>query len=514
MSLNRKEIDLILSEWQFANARIQEIYQPNIQTLYMELYIHGALQRIHVYLSQAMVRLHSSAKKLIKPSKPQRFQQLLQSKVIGMYIKDIVHMDNNRIVKMHLVRNINRREKPQSLCENYVKNSMMHRYLYFKLWSNNVNIIYTDEKNTIIDLLYRSPKQNLIPKQLFTLPKNPPSNALSATTIRTWQGQSFNQYIEKYYKKKHEHCVNKTMMQEASLILKKRILYLHIICVELKNQMNGYSDAQLYTEYGNAILQNASTITGEDSLLHIPCNGENTKKTIPLDNKQSAIENAQRYFKKAKKAKKAATARAERYKICEAELKNVEELQSLLSEYTENENEKNSNNYSTLAIPERVLEYVRNHHTKSSIQREEKRERKKNGIFLQKGKFTIAIGRNAIESDLLLRTYARGEDIWMHALGIKGSFVFLRCPRATSNVKNKQKIQSAPLEILLDCARIAVMFSKAKNETYVDVTYTKVKYLRRIKNSIAQVIPTNTKTLRVQAEKEKIQAFISMYEIR
>ncbi len=507
MSLNRREIDLILSEWQFSGARVQEIYQPSIQSLYMELYVQGAVQRVHVYLSQGAVRLHKSEKKLAKPKKPQRFQQLLQSKIVGAYVQSIVHVNDNRIVRIHLARKV--RQEGENNKEN--NEQLWERYLYCKLWSNNVNIVYTDVQNTIIDLLYRSPKQKLMPQERFNLPQNSPSEADSARTVRNWSGTSFNQYVESYYQKQHEHATKKALLKKARATLEKRILYLHTTCVSLEAQIKNKDNADLYTEYGKMLLAHAHEITLGDSELRISGAGERGDVVIALEATQSATENAQRYFEKAKKARGALENTRARYHACLAELEHAKALALLLPECAEDENSLENED---IIIPERVLEYVRQHQVVASGQAETKQEKKQRGIFLRKDSFSIAIGRNAMESDALLRHYARGEDIWMHVLGMKGGFVFLRCPRASSKTKGAASTKSAPLELLLECARLAALFSKAKNATHVDVVYTRVKHLRRVKNSIAQVLPSHTKTLHVHLDKEKTHGFLSMHETR
>ena len=72
------------------------------------------------------------------------------------------------------------------------------------------------------------------------------------------------------------------------------------------------------------------------------------------------------------------------------------------------------------------------------------------------GSFTLIVGRTAKENDELLRHYAKGYDWWMHTRDYPGGYVFIK------GLKGK----SVPLDVLLDAANLAVVFSKAKGQTH------------------------------------------------
>jgi predicted ribosome quality control (RQC) complex YloA/Tae2 family protein len=110
------------------------------------------------------------------------------------------------------------------------------------------------------------------------------------------------------------------------------------------------------------------------------------------------------------------------------------------------------------------------------------------GLTIQSGQFTLLVGRNAKENDELLRRYARGNDYWMHTRDVPGGYVFIKY------LKNK----TVPLEVLLDAANLAIVFSKAKKEGKADLYYTQVKHLRRAKGGkTGLVLPTQEKNLSV-----------------
>ena len=117
------------------------------------------------------------------------------------------------------------------------------------------------------------------------------------------------------------------------------------------------------------------------------------------------------------------------------------------------------------------------------------------GIRTTSGGFQIIAGRNAKENDDLLRHYVKGNDMWMHTRDFPGGYVFIKFRRD----------KTIPLEVLLDAANIAVLYSKGRNNSSVDLYYTQVKYLRRAKDSkTGLVLPTQEKNLTIKPDPARI----------
>lgn len=101
--------------------------------------------------------------------------------------------------------------------------------------------------------------------------------------------------------------------------------------------------------------------------------------------------------------------------------------------------------------------------------------------------FTVWVGRNAKENDLLTRL-AHSEDLWFHAQGVPGSHVIL-----------KAEGKNPPLEDLLFAAQLAAYHSKARGERQVAVDYARKKHVWRPRKTAAgQVFYTQAKTLFVE----------------
>jgi predicted ribosome quality control (RQC) complex YloA/Tae2 family protein len=126
-----------------------------------------------------------------------------------------------------------------------------------------------------------------------------------------------------------------------------------------------------------------------------------------------------------------------------------------------------------------------------------KKEKARPGLSFKRGDWLIIVGRDAKENDELLRRHVKGNDLWLHARDYHGSYVFIK----------QRSGKTAPLDILLDAGNLAIFYSKGRNNGEGDLFYTKVKYLRRAKDSPkGTVIPTQEKNLFVKMDEERLRS--------
>ncbi|MCI2424911.1 NFACT family protein [Candidatus Acetothermia bacterium] len=102
--------------------------------------------------------------------------------------------------------------------------------------------------------------------------------------------------------------------------------------------------------------------------------------------------------------------------------------------------------------------------------------------------FIVRIGKNAVQNDRLIRQ-AAPDDLWFHARGVPGSHVII-------NRGGKREVPDRVIEI---AAQLAARHSQAQQRGKVEVSYTKVKYLRKPKGAPpGLVILTQEDTLIVE----------------
>ncbi|WP_400190478.1 NFACT RNA binding domain-containing protein [Hymenobacter sp. B81] len=104
------------------------------------------------------------------------------------------------------------------------------------------------------------------------------------------------------------------------------------------------------------------------------------------------------------------------------------------------------------------------------------------------GGFTILVGRNAQNNDLLTQRYAHKDDLWLHAKDVTGSHVVIR----------QRPGQSVPEPVLERAAQLAAWYSRRKNDSLCPVTVTPKKFVRKPKGAVAgQVVVEREKVLLV-----------------
>ncbi len=102
----------------------------------------------------------------------------------------------------------------------------------------------------------------------------------------------------------------------------------------------------------------------------------------------------------------------------------------------------------------------------------------------------ILVGRSGRSNDELTFDLAKPHDLWFHAASVPGAHVVLRVPSG----------ETADERELLEAAELAAYFSKARENTAVDVIVTERRNVSRIKGAprgLVKLAPGETRTLRV-----------------
>jgi predicted ribosome quality control (RQC) complex YloA/Tae2 family protein len=92
--------------------------------------------------------------------------------------------------------------------------------------------------------------------------------------------------------------------------------------------------------------------------------------------------------------------------------------------------------------------------------------------FLVDGKYTVLVGKDSRNNDILTLKVAKPEDLWFHARGCPGSHVVLQVFNSKDPV---------PKSTVKKVAAIAAFYSKAKNSGLTPVAYCKKKYVTKRK---------------------------------
>ncbi|MDR0409013.1 MAG: NFACT RNA binding domain-containing protein, partial [Spirochaetaceae bacterium] len=460
MSLNWKEIDLVLSELELAGCQIQKINQSSFDVLSLRVYGRQGERVLLAVIKSGVCRLHETFRDIPKNDKPLRFGELLKSRIINGWIEEAAQIGGDRIVRLTIRRG-----------------ELRYR-LYFRLWSNAANVLLCDMDGKIIDAMRRLPKRGEIGGEYYK-PELSAAPALDdgRYSVRELGGEgSFNEKIDLWYAEQGGALSLEALRAEAAKRFTGGINRLEAALARLREKEAEYADAARLKEYGGIIMANLQLFSGSSP------NGPDMDWIeaedfysggglirIKIDARKSGAENAAVYYERYRKAKSGlADVRAE-IKVAEAKIAGeMERLERLLAET----NPLRLQKLSGAAVPSGA----------------KKDSRKRPGLSFRRDDWLLIVGRSAKENDELLRRHVKGNDIWLHARDFAGSYVFIK----------QRSGKTVPLPILLDAANLALFYSKGRGAGKGDLFYTQVKYLRRAKNAPkGLVLPTQEKNLSV-----------------
>jgi predicted ribosome quality control (RQC) complex YloA/Tae2 family protein len=457
MSLNWKEIDLILSELDLPGSQIQRAVQSTYDVLALRLHGKGKTRTLLIVLSPGVCRLHETYRSIPKSDKPLRFAEFLNSRIVNGWIEEAVQLGDNRIVRL-TVR--------QGLCR---------WRIYIRLWSNAANVIVTGEEGTILDAMRRLPKRGEVSGGHYGPEEG---GAVKTERVREYEPRdlpgpgSFNEKIDLWYAGQGSALSLDVLREQARRTFEGSIGRLSASLERLRAKENDYAAADLLKEYGDIILANSAFIKPEDLWLEAENFYRGGQIRIKLDGKRSPPLQAEQYYEQYRKAKKGLAGIQAEIKAGEAEL---ERLEGTLAKLLEETN------------PLVLHKLLKTGGIKPPSTRET--DRKRPGLSFRRGDWLIIVGRDAAENDALLRNHVKGNDLWLHVRDFPGSYVFIK----------QRSGKTVPLDILLDAGNLAVFYSKGRNNGEGDLFYTPVKFLRRAKNGPrGLVIPTQEKNLHVK----------------
>lgn len=192
---------------------------------------------------------------------------------------------------------------------------------------------------------------------------------------------------------------------------------------------------------------------------------------IPLPEGKSVIEAAQHYFTLYRKLKAA----AETLPPVQQRLQQrMAELQTLMEQVQAASEDK------LKALGQKVQRTAKA--TATTVEREGEFLR-----FVVAGGYEVWVGRNA-EANLRLLRSARPDDFWLHVKGAPGSHALLRV---------KKRGEGVPKEAIEQAAQIAAYFSKRRTSSWVEVDYTRARYVRSVKGQKGLALYTHFKTVAV-----------------
>ncbi|MCQ2412167.1 MAG: NFACT RNA binding domain-containing protein [Sphaerochaetaceae bacterium] len=471
MSLNYKEIELIIDEAHLEGAKIQAVVQSSFHSVTWELYDRERGRfAFYTEIGTLQSRLHllSPNTKIAKTKKLQRFEQYARKNLEGSVIVACHQLPFDRAVVWDLV-NHDRKLK-----------------VYFRFYSGpGANIIVTDENNVIQDLLLRRPGRDEMSSETLVVEERSQSDRVF--TVRDWDGDSFNAFIEKTCAQEQADDTYQQLYKQVQARMEHELgrISSSLRSAEKSIEANkGFEELRLVADLLSA---NSYQIKrGQDRVTLTDWANGGASVTVTLDKSLTPGANVQAYYDRYQKAKGT-------YENA------IEERDRLQADYD------STRSRFLKALEDCGDELANIRHLKAILDKTAPAPQVQEGpgVRAVSGGFQILAGRNAKENDDLLRHYAKGNDMWLHTRDFPGGYVFIKFRRD----------KTIPLEVLLDAANIAVLYSKGRNASSVDLYYTQVKYLRRAKDGkTGLVLPTQEKNLTIKPDPTRIARLLPKEE--
>lgn len=268
---------------------------------------------------------------------------------------------------------------------------------------------------------------------------------------------SISELLDKYYYEKDQKDRitqrSQNMRHTISANLKRAKNKLQ----KQKEEMLESANREAYKVYADLISSNIHKITKGLKEITLENFYDNMNElVVPLDQKLSSVQNAQRYYKRYQKMK-------QRDIVLEKQIENTEDeikyLELVADAIERTEDVKN--------LDEIYFELVKNGY----IKKDKKIKNKPKKIAIHSIDYDdtskVYYGKNNLQNEYITFKVADKNDVWMHVKGFPGSHVVIKCDGYPSD------------DLLVFAAKIAAKNSKAKDSNKVDVDFTTRKNVKK-----------------------------------
>lgn len=464
MSINWKELSLILSELPLKDSYIQKVTEHSYNAFTLSLFSkEEKAWLLYIEIGTQHARVVRTDHIREKSKQAQRFTQFMKAHIIGRRIDDVHQFPYDRAFSLSL------------------KNSEDTIKMVVRLFSGaSGNIIITDSDNIILEALYRRNNRGEFSKGVLSIEERKSEGDRKFEIREHPSTMSFNEFIDKYESASSKD--DKIEELTARLIEKrdKEISEITDSIRKLEERLKSTSGYEVTKHYADLLSSSIFKIHKGMSSIELDDWDNGGKVTLSLESDLNPNENLERYYSRYRKDKKSAELAREQIDKRKSEL---EERKS----------------YWDALIESGSLSRLKKEADGKSSDKSQIQKPGRPGLYIKSNGWDLIVGRNAKENDQILRNGARGSDLWMHTRDFAGGYVFIKAIQG----------KSVPLQVLLDAASLAIHFSKAKKNGKADLYYTEVKYLRRIKGAkMGLIIPTQEKNLQAVLDEERVMRLL------
>jgi predicted ribosome quality control (RQC) complex YloA/Tae2 family protein len=294
----------------------------------------------------------------------------------------------------------------------------------------------------------------------------------------------FSETVERYFAEAAGgYTAAKTPLKEAISSARQKLTRRR---EALETDAEAAANPELLKIKGEALLANAYRLKPGQQELVVEWPGVEGLLKIALDPAQSASVTAQQYFSRYRKAQRAGAEIPAQLKKISLEEQYLEQLEQDL-EMADDRPEIDA-----VAVELTQAGYYR---ARASRQKQQKRAAGRYLRLTAPDGARVLVGKNSLQNAHLTFERAAPDDLWLHARNIPGAHVIIPTAEGLPSEED-----------VLWAAGVAAYYSRARNDTNVEVDVTLKKHVRAIKGATPGLVTyRNESTLRVEPLEPEIE---------
>lgn len=477
----------ITSELQeLVGGKVQRISQPEELQIVLSIF-NGGVGEKHflIDVSPRFFRAHLTTRKSANAPTPSPFCATLRKYLMGARVLSIKQREGDRILDLKLGR---------AGDEYLLSAELMGRHSNIILASADGKVLHaakliTSRQNRVRETL---PGREYIP------PPAPPTRSVSAVVASSPKSSAeLEEYFSSQVPRAQLHDEKKAFLG----MLQKQLKQKQVALSQVERGANESTRAVQYRRWGELVLGNLQAVkaqleSGASEVEVLDFYSEdNATIRIPLDAEQSASQNAERLFARARHVEENA---AELMQLQGKLRQEVAEIERFIARIDAVESGPDDSRDALEYLKQLRTQAIASGWLRTGL--ENATSHSKAGVvssfdghkirrYVSPDGYEVFVGENATANDYLVTRLSHSNDWWLHLRAGTSSHAIVRTQNAPDRV---------PKSTLQFAARLVAARSVAKHAAVCDVDYTLRKYVRKPRKAAPGLVTySHEKTLRV-----------------
>ena len=461
MTLHVSEIDALLSNLDLEGGVIQKVFEQNPTTIVFQIRKPGETLFLLFSAQPGAARFHLVDKKPNQPKTPSAFTMAARKNLQSRF------------------------EPPVRVGEDRIVSWVIGEHRFVAELTNHPALVILTGDNIVLTHTANGPKRVVAQK-----PYQEPDAALGVDQDR-FSGN--HNEVAAFYATLIEERAFTERVTALSVQLRRAKKRLKKLRTNLERDLEKCVESTEFQKWGTLLQQAYGQVErGSESIEVIDYYADGSPTIeIPLDPRKNLQDNIERYFHQYKRLSGSFDRVSERLEETHAKIETVDALLDQLNACTDR------GVFEEIAARAGAARVLRAKQVQTRRQSEEKALPYR--VFETGSGVPIWVGRGAKHNDALTSQFTRGKDIWLHARDWPGAHVVL-----------KTTLERATSEDLLDAAVLTAHYSKGSGDTWVEVTYTEGKHVRKPKGAAPGLVTVSGgKTLTVRPDDPRLERLLS-----